>query len=1161
MKKHSDSSDKKSMRDRIIGLGETSFSKTYYPELRRILKKFSAIFNNSNDAIYIIDISNENTTGNIIEVNQTACEMLGYSQKEFNKLNLRDVDAREGQKKIEERINKINKNKMIHFKTTHINKFGKKIPVEVKAHKFKLHNKEMVLSIVHDLTEQKRASEKIRKARKEWQYIFQAIGHPVLILDPDRKIINLNQATLEMTNKSKDELIGKKCHEIFHQSDVPPDNCPFDYLNKSGKTETIEMEIETFNGYFLVSTTPVFDQAGNLDKIIHIATDISDRKKAEIRYKRLVGNANDGIFIIKPEDGFEYVNPAFEKITGYDQKTICDSDFNWEDFVHPDDLAIIKRLYNQEKKSQDLYEFRIISPNDKIKTVEVRTVNIGEKNIRIMGILRDITHRKNMEERLRLQNEQYQNLIENEIAGIGISDFNEDLVFVNQTFAEILGYSVEELTGMNLSELTNKKEYKKFRKQEQLRKKDKSSIYETRLLRKDGSVVDLIINASPHKNIDGEIIGTVGVIIDITDKKEAERALKERERWLKDLIDKISAAIFIYNKNEILYVNQTAEDLTGYSESELLKIDFEKLIHPDFFKQIKSRIDYPEDMDKLPQRLEFKIICKNGEEKWLDFTTGKIQWEGHPVRIGNAVDITNKKIIENDLRQNEKRLKMITENTSTLVSVANINGFFEYTNPTHQEILGYTSQELQKMNGFEILTPETRSKFYAFIQKGFKGELDKIRKLEYSVYDKSGNIHFLEGSIDSIRDEKGKLQKFIIIADDITQRKLHEKERENLEQQLQQAQKMESIGRLAGGVAHDLNNMLTPILGYSEILQNQLNANDDKIDLVNNIIYAGERAKKMVNQLLAFSRKQTLDVKPLNLNNVIKGFEKLLYRTIKENINIKLKLQSNLPRVEADIGQIEQVIMNMAVNAQDAMPDGGELIIETGVTTLDEEYTASHKNFSPGKYVFLNISDTGKGIDPNVKQHIFEPFFSTKGELGTGLGLATVYGIIKQHNGDINVYSEIGEGTTFRIYLPVITSDKKEQEKEVQPHSTDIHGYETILLVEDNDQVRDLADKVLKNHGYTVITAKNGEEALSILNKNDKDIKLLLTDVVMPEMSGKELYRTAVKKHPGLKVIYMSGYTEDVIDYHGIAENKRNFIQKPFSVLKLSSRVREILDN
>ena len=395
---------------------------------------------------------------------------------------------------------------------------------------------------------------------------------------------------------------------------------------------------------------------------------------------------------------------------------------------------------------------------------------------------------------------------------------------------------------------------------------------------------------------------------------------------------------------------------------------------------------------------------------------------------------------------------------------------------------------------------------------------------------------------------------------DITQRKEAQQERKNLEAQFQHAQKLESVGRLAGGVAHDLNNLLSPIIGYGELLQHDLEASDRRKQSVDEIVRAGLRARDIVRQLLAFSRKQTMEFKPIDLNDVLSRFQSLLRRTIREDIDIAINPAASLPLVKGDVGQLEQVIMNLAVNAQDAMPDGGMLTLALSVEELDTNYAGVHEDVMPGNYVLLSVSDTGLGMDADMQKNIFEPFFTTKDkDKGTGLGLATVYGIIKQHGGNVWLYSEPEQGTVFKLYLPV--SDATELPEQLPfINIKNLSGKETILLVEDNDWVRDMTLNVLEQYGYEVLHAENGKDALRIMDLNQKPIHLLLTDVIMPVMNGKELYQKVSALHPDIKALYMSGYTEDVIAHHGVMDAGVNFIQKPFSIETLAIKIREVLE-
>jgi nitrogen-specific signal transduction histidine kinase/CheY-like chemotaxis protein len=383
-------------------------------------------------------------------------------------------------------------------------------------------------------------------------------------------------------------------------------------------------------------------------------------------------------------------------------------------------------------------------------------------------------------------------------------------------------------------------------------------------------------------------------------------------------------------------------------------------------------------------------------------------------------------------------------------------------------------------------------------------------------------------------------------------------DRKKLEMQLLQAVKMEAIGRFAGGIAHDFNNLLSVIVGYTEMLLMDLPAKDPIAERVGIVKAAGEKAAELTRQLLAFSRRQILELRVVNLNSVIEDMSKMLTRIIGEDIVLELHTMASAGTVMADSSQLEQVLMNLAVNARDAMPDGGSLIIETSDVTLDEGYAVSHEEVIPGRYVMLAVSDSGTGMSKEVQEKIFEPFFTTKmAGIGSGLGLAMTYGIIKQHHGYIYVYSESGNGTTFKIYLPAVQEDVIEADKETVPI---LEGNETILVVDDDLFIRKLAADMLTPLGYRILQADNGETALKTADDFEGAIDILLTDVIMPGMNGKELAEAFRLKRPNAKVVFMSGYTIDAIAHRGILQKEASFIQKPLTLYKLAGKLREVLD-
>jgi PAS domain S-box-containing protein len=507
-----------------------------------------------------------------------------------------------------------------------------------------------------------------------------------------------------------------------------------------------------------------------------------------------------------------------------------------------------------------------------------------------------------------------------------------------------------------------------------------------------------------------------------------------------------------------------------------------------------------------------------------------------------ADSLVMKKLIEK-----EHFITRAIEETGEGVIIANRDGIIEYVNPAFEGITGYRKDEIMGKNFFTRIYPvdmsDSISKMIDKDKNMWSGTLKNKRK--------DGTEYHEHLSVIPITNEKNEIIRFVSISKDITKEK-------TLEGQLMQAQRMEVIGRLAGGIAHDFNNYMSAILGYGELALDNLKDTDSTRKSIEIMIGAGNMAAILTKQLLAFSRKQIINPVVINLNNTIEDMGRMLGRLIGENIELEVLTSPDLWNVKIDTGQIEQVVMNIVLNAKDAMPEGGRLKIETANVIFDEEYSRSHLETPAGEYVMISFSDSGHGITDEVKSHIFEPFFTTKERgKGTGLGLSTVYGIVKQNNGHIFVYSELNRGTTFKVYLPRVREDV---EKKVEITGEKPGGFETVLIVEDQDTVRQLAAETLSGLGYTVIEAKEGFDALELCKRYHGRIHLLLTDVVMPKMGGPELAEKIKRQHPEIKVIYMSGYTENAIGHEGILDKGINFISKPFTVSGLAKLVRNVLD-
>ena len=508
--------------------------------------------------------------------------------------------------------------------------------------------------------------------------------------------------------------------------------------------------------------------------------------------------------------------------------------------------------------------------------------------------------------------------------------------------------------------------------------------------------------------------------------------------------------------------------------------------------------------------------------------------------------------IRRQLAQREELFRLISENAADMIAVVDANGQRLYNSPSYGRILGYSPEELQGTSGFEQIHPDDRPLVEEAAKEARGGGLG--RTIQYRLRHKDGSWRILESRSSAVLNAQGEVEKFVIVNRDVSERK-------NLEEQFRQAQKMEAVGRLSGGVAHDFNNLLGVIIGYSEFLQERLDPANDLRSSVDEILSAGKRAASLTRQLLAFSRQQVLDPKVLDLNGAVTDMYKLLRRLIGEDIELTTLLSPDLGRVKADQGQLEQVILNLAVNARDAMPHGGKLIIQTQNFVMDEAFVRQYPYpVQPGPYVRLTVSDSGIGMDAETKARAFEPFFTTKEKgKGTGLGLSTVYGVVKQSGGYIDILSAPGAGTTFKIYLPCVNEAMK-AEVITKDGNRSFEGRETILLAEDETSLRTLTRNTLELFGYTVLEAKDGIEALNVSDRHSGGIDLLLTDVVMPGMDGRSLAHELTRRRPEVKVVFMSGYTGQTVGAQGPIDPGSAFLSKPFTRDALTRKIREVLD-
>jgi PAS domain S-box-containing protein len=584
-------------------------------------------------------------------------------------------------------------------------------------------------------------------------------------------------------------------------------------------------------------------------------------------------------------------------------------------------------------------------------------------------------------------------------------------------------------------------------------------------------------------------------------------------------------------------------------------------IHPEDRERVVSCIRSVIDSGGRFWLDEYRYLCADGSYACV-FDRGYVIHDerGKAVRmIGAMMDITDRKRAEEALRETNETLRTLIQASPLGIAVTDQTEKLRIWNPAAERIFGWKAHEVIGRALPATARPNGPDELHVLTTRALRGEA--LTGVEVACQKRDATPIDLSLSMAPLRDARGDISGAMALVADITERKVAEEQKTQLKEQLRQSQKMEAIGQLAGGIAHDFNNLLTAVSGYAELLQGRFEASDPNRYYADEILKSSNRASLLTRQLLAFSRRQVLQPRVLDLNSVVHGVEGLLRRLIGDHLELVTSLDPAIGLVKADQGQIEQIIMNLAVNARDAMPQRGTLRIETQNVELGEEYLRLHGRVRSGPHVMLAVSDTGCGMSSDVQSHLFEPFFTTKSkDKGTGLGLATVYGIVKQSEGDVWVQSELGSGTTFRIYLPRVFEAEEPARRDL-PRARPQRGTETILLAEDSEVVRRLLRELLTQNGYRVLEAANGEDAVRASRNYDGTIHLLVTDMVMPQMSGRELAAALKPERPGLKVLYMSGYTEEAIAKHGVLDPGTTFLEKPFSPESLAKAVREILES
>lgn len=734
-------------------------------------------------------------------------------------------------------------------------------------------------------------------------------------------------------------------------------------------------------------------------------------------------------------------------------------------------------------------------------------------------------------------------------ASVIFTDLEGRIQYVNSRFSELSGYTSAEALGKNPRLLRSGC--------------NPSTLYadlwktigagnvwhgEMQNRRKNGELYWVSASIAPIRDENGVVTHFLGTQEDVTERRQDEQRVRESEERFRQLAGNIQEVFCVatISLSEMLYISPGYEQIWGRSCQSL-------------YEDPQSFIDafVPDDRKKLfafiveiqkgitPEPATYRLQKPDGSIRWVLVNGAPIRdANGLIYRVsGSALDVTDRQVAVEALRESETRFRLLAEASFDGVVIV-VDGLIRESNSGLAGMFGYTVEECIGRSMLDLVDEGSR----ALVQSRMTEDVVAI--YEFVGKHKNGRKLVLEAAARRYQVD-GRPARLIAVRD-IT-------EKRNLENQFRQAQKMEAVGRLAGGVAHDFNNLLTVIMSYTEMMTRDLPANDPHLDDLNEIQKASKSAATLTKQLLAFSRQEVIEPKVVLLNEAVGNAKKMLGRVIGEDIELVTNLGADACPIVIDAGQLEQIIMNLAVNARDSMPRGGKLTLETAIVDLDDDYANKHWPAVAGRFAMLAVRDSGIGMSPETQARIFEPFFTTKETgKGTGLGLATVYGIVKQSQGFIWVYSEPGKGTAFKIYFPLAVDAK--QSNEVRPEPVTLNGTETVLIVEDSPAVRAAARLILQRYGYKVLEAPTGKAALAFASRKRHRIDLLLTDVVMPEMSGREVAEHFATLRPDTKVIFMSGYTDDAVVRHGILQAGIAYLQKPFTGHTLATRVREVLD-